>query len=214
VSIKVMSEVWADAEDVSEGTLVVLLAMADWAHDDGTGVFPSQKVLAQKARMKERNLRYCLGRLEDSGYIERIGTRRGGIVEWRILLPVRQSLPRQPSADAPGNTLPTDTSVEPSEELKTPLPPPEGELENLSARAERARHGSKRKRDVQALREVHPKPDWYAWAAEHLPSLPAGLVVIAAGIERRRGATDAELDAEAVRRRVIGQYPHLEETTA
>jgi hypothetical protein len=170
-------------------------------------------VLAQKARMKDRNLRYCLGRLEDAGYIERIGTRSGGIVEWRILLPVRQSLPRQHSADPPGNTLPTDTSVEPSEEEKTTPNPFQGNNSDLLLqRAERARAGSKRKRDVQALKEVHPKPDWYAWASEHLPSLPADLVVIAAGIERRRGATGAELDAEAVRRRVLAQYPHLEET--
>jgi hypothetical protein len=104
-----------------------------------------------------------------------------------------------------------EPSVEPLEEKTTPNPFQGDDQKILLERAERARRGSKRKRDVQALREVHPKPDWYAWAAEHLPSLPADLVVIAAGIERRRGATGAELDAAAVRRRVIDQYPHLEE---
>jgi hypothetical protein len=59
MSIRVMTAVW-DHADVSGGDLLVLLAMADWADDDGRRCFPTQGTLAAKSRMTDRNLRYCL----------------------------------------------------------------------------------------------------------------------------------------------------------
>lgn len=47
--------------------LLVLLAIADHAKDDGTGAWPSVASIAQKTRLSERNVRYSLKKLEASG---------------------------------------------------------------------------------------------------------------------------------------------------
>jgi hypothetical protein len=61
MSIKVMTQVWEHAP-VSEGTLLVLLALADYAGDDGTA-YPSNATLARKARLDERHVRRVIQRL-------------------------------------------------------------------------------------------------------------------------------------------------------
>lgn len=47
--------------------LLVLLAIADYAKDDGTGAWPSVAGLAEKTRLSERNIQYILRKLEASG---------------------------------------------------------------------------------------------------------------------------------------------------
>jgi hypothetical protein len=89
VSIKVMTAVWEHSSQ-KEGALLVLLALADCAHDDGTMAFPSVKTLAEKARMSERNARYCLRNLEQSGEIVREGRHRSGTTVYRIVLPSKE----------------------------------------------------------------------------------------------------------------------------
>lgn len=55
MSIKVMSAVWEHSQ--SKGSaLLLLLAIADHAHDDGDGAFPSVPHLAKKIRMEERTV--------------------------------------------------------------------------------------------------------------------------------------------------------------
>lgn len=85
MSIKVMSVVWEHSTH-KEGTLVVLLALADCAHDDGTGAFPSVETLGKKARMSERNVQYCLRRLIDSGEIEHTGKHGKGTNIYRVCI--------------------------------------------------------------------------------------------------------------------------------
>lgn len=85
MSVKVISMVWEHSEQ-KEGTLVILLALADCAQDDGRNAFPSVETLARKARMSERNARYCLRRLEESGEIERIGKHGPGTTIYRICI--------------------------------------------------------------------------------------------------------------------------------
>jgi hypothetical protein len=110
-----MGAVWKAAR-VSGGTLVVLLAMADWADDDGLGVYPKQQTLADKARMSKRNVAYVLDALEEAGYIERVGKITGGIISWRVENNVAKIAGLQPVAMEVGNGLQTDTSTEPSKE--------------------------------------------------------------------------------------------------
>ena len=62
-----MSKVWKCAP-YEGGTLLVLLALADWADDDGH-CWPSVPVLAKKARLKDRQTRYALRKLEEDGFI-------------------------------------------------------------------------------------------------------------------------------------------------
>lgn len=104
-----MTKVWKHA-DVAGGTLLVLLAMADWADDDGTGVYPRQKVLAVKARLQERQVRNCLDELEERGYIERTG-KRGSIIEWKVNPNPENIAVRQPIAGDSGNPVPTEPST-------------------------------------------------------------------------------------------------------
>lgn len=84
MSIRVMTQVWYSAP-YEGGTLLVLLALADWAHDDGTHIFPTIKTLGLKARLAERQTQKCLRILEADEVIERFET-RGKRTEWRINL--------------------------------------------------------------------------------------------------------------------------------
>lgn len=67
MSIKIMSEVWAHA-DSEGGELLVLLALADFANDDGW-CFPSVATIAAKARLQERQTRILIRRLEMKGLV-------------------------------------------------------------------------------------------------------------------------------------------------
>jgi DNA-binding IscR family transcriptional regulator len=54
MSIRVMTAVW-DHSPYESGELLVLLALADWADDQGR-CWPSVPAIAQKARLKERQV--------------------------------------------------------------------------------------------------------------------------------------------------------------
>lgn len=75
MSIKVMSHVWEHSKQKS-GALILLLAMADFARDDGSGVFASVSHLAKKARLKDRQVQYILRKLVRAG--ELLMIRDGG----------------------------------------------------------------------------------------------------------------------------------------
>ena len=60
-----MTTVWMKAP-VEGGELLLLLALADNANDDGVA-FPSVSYLARKARMTGRNVQLCLRKLESKG---------------------------------------------------------------------------------------------------------------------------------------------------
>ena len=65
VSVSVMTRVWASSR-ASKGQLLVLLAIADFADDDGRA-WPSVCTLAKKARLSERETQYVLRQLEEMG---------------------------------------------------------------------------------------------------------------------------------------------------
>lgn len=66
MSIRLMAAAW-DA-DVSGGDLLVLLALADFAGDDGW-CWPAVATIAQRARMTDRGARGIIRRLEEKGLI-------------------------------------------------------------------------------------------------------------------------------------------------
>lgn len=74
MSIKIMAEVWDNAE-VEGASLLVLLALADYANDNGI-CWPAVGTLARKTRVSERHIRRLLGALERNGNIV-IGFREG-----------------------------------------------------------------------------------------------------------------------------------------
>lgn len=71
MSIKVQSYVWENSK-ATGSALLLLLAIADFAHDDGTGAWPSTDTLAKKCRQSIRNVAYLLRKLEDSGELKTI----------------------------------------------------------------------------------------------------------------------------------------------
>jgi hypothetical protein len=81
-----MTLVW-DSDAYQGGTLLVLLAMADWAQDDGTRVHPHMETLAKKARLSVRGAQRCVLELKKDGVIiEVVPARRGRATEYKIML--------------------------------------------------------------------------------------------------------------------------------
>lgn len=66
MSVKCMAAVW-DHATAKGGERLLLLAIADYARDDGGGAWPSLQRLADKTLFSERNVRYLLRKLEESG---------------------------------------------------------------------------------------------------------------------------------------------------
>jgi hypothetical protein len=86
MSIRVMTSVWDDPDTQTHSELLVLLALADWANDDGY-CWPTITALAAKSRLSERAVQQILGRLTATGRIERIsGGGRGHANKYRVLI--------------------------------------------------------------------------------------------------------------------------------
>lgn len=86
MSIDLMSQVWK-SDAYSGGKLLVLLALADWASDDGTHIFPKMATLAQKARLSHRQAQNCIKQLRDDGVLEEVAcARRGRGTEYRLII--------------------------------------------------------------------------------------------------------------------------------
>lgn len=84
MSIRVMTAVW-DSGAFEGGTLLVLLALADWAQDDGSRVYPKIEQLAKKARLSDRQTTTCLKNLRAAGIIFEVeAAKRGRPTEYRI----------------------------------------------------------------------------------------------------------------------------------
>jgi hypothetical protein len=64
-----MSLVW-ERSAASGAELLVLLALADFADEDGKNIYPSHGTLALKARQSERNISRLLSKLRDRGEID------------------------------------------------------------------------------------------------------------------------------------------------
>lgn len=67
VSIAVSRRVWESSQH-SGAAFTVLLALADYATDDGVA-YPGIDALARKCRLSERTTQYAIGQLRDSGEI-------------------------------------------------------------------------------------------------------------------------------------------------
>ena len=66
MSVIVSSWVWQHSTHKG-GTLLLLLAIAEHAHDDGDGAYPSIETLAKKVRMSERHTTRLIQELVESG---------------------------------------------------------------------------------------------------------------------------------------------------
>lgn len=102
MSIRLMTKVW-DGAPYGGGTLIVLLALADWANDAGERIFPHIETLAEKARLSVKQTRTVLKTLVEDGFLfEGEQTRTGGRgkrLDYRINLERFTKLPSLEEAE-------------------------------------------------------------------------------------------------------------------
>lgn len=72
-----MTMVW-EAFPASGSELLCMLAMADWANDNGGSVHPSMKAVAEKIRVSEKQARRIVQGLVEAGYMAVVGNPFGG----------------------------------------------------------------------------------------------------------------------------------------
>lgn len=85
MSIRVLNWVF-EHSDTRLGPRLVLLALADYAHDDGREAYPSYEKLAQKAKLSRKQAIRCCQGLEKDGCIVRYGSTEHGTVKWRVVM--------------------------------------------------------------------------------------------------------------------------------
>lgn len=77
MSIKLVSMAW-EAAPLSGSELLCLLAMCDWANDDGGSLHPSMQAIARKIRVSEKQARRIVQGLVEAGYLTVVGNPHGG----------------------------------------------------------------------------------------------------------------------------------------
>jgi hypothetical protein len=85
MSIKVMSWVFENSE-ATLGSRLVLLALADYAHDDGSKAFPSVETLMKHTRMGRRGVQEALRKLEREGHVLHVGMTEFGTKIYQVKL--------------------------------------------------------------------------------------------------------------------------------
>ncbi|WP_175760506.1 helix-turn-helix domain-containing protein [Burkholderia anthina] len=63
---------------VGAGEMLLALALADHADDDGTHVFPKVETMAEKTRQSVRAVQYQLGKMQECGWLILVRAARGG----------------------------------------------------------------------------------------------------------------------------------------
>jgi hypothetical protein len=111
-----MAKVWEGSQH--EGTkLLMLLAIADFADDDGRA-YPSVDTLAIKCRMQPRNARYILGELQRSGELQvQVNGGPRGANRYRIVFSALPGLQRSAGAKS-------SAGVQPSAGVQSSVPTP------------------------------------------------------------------------------------------
>lgn len=90
MSIKLMTAAW-EREDISSTQKLVLLALADWANDEGL-CWPSITRLAAKASLTSRAVQKAIRSLEEVGFIRRVEVFGKGNQYW-ISIPLNEVHP-------------------------------------------------------------------------------------------------------------------------
>ena len=112
MSIKVMTWVWDHAE-VAAHEITTMLAMADWARDDGTRIYPTIAQLATKTRLSERSVQRIVQGLTARRVIRMTvrGRGRGNVNQYMIPVPWVKGDDVSPlTSDADGGMIKGDIS--------------------------------------------------------------------------------------------------------
>lgn len=104
MSIKLMTAVW-DRTDITSTQKLVLLALADWANDDGL-CWPSIATIGTKSSLKERAVQMTIRSLEDAGFVMREEVVGRGNRYW-LRMPPHEMHPRTECTPPPHEMHPT-----------------------------------------------------------------------------------------------------------
>lgn len=153
MSIRVMTLVWAKSKN-KRTALLLELAIADFAHDDGRGAFPSIPTLAKKTRQTDRNVQLLLDKLIESQEVSvSEGTSPYGTNEYAINVKLLESY-----ADADADTESDDeaeaTDTDESDVASGEKFSPPGNSRDLNA--ENFTGGVKN--SAETAREISPNP--------------------------------------------------------
>lgn len=77
MSIKISDLVWKGYTGAGGSDMVIMLALADWANDNGV-CFPSMAAIARKARIQVRQAKRVVHSLIDGGWLSVVGNPHGG----------------------------------------------------------------------------------------------------------------------------------------
>ena len=101
MSIRVIDHVWGNSKQQGSA-LLVLLAIADWARDDGHNAYPTIPMLAEKARLSHRSVQRIIANLEESGelVIQR-STGRGHAHVYSVPMDIKGDILSPDKDDAP-----------------------------------------------------------------------------------------------------------------
>lgn len=119
MSIRIMTLVW-DKFPAAGSELLAMLALADWAGDDGGSLYPSMAAVATKIRLSEKQARRIVQGFVQDGYLTVVGNANGGAPgstkQFRFNVAKLASLP----------DLPTKTSVCAAKTPPSGVTPPAG----------------------------------------------------------------------------------------
>jgi hypothetical protein len=117
-----------DRAEARLGARLVLIALANHAHDDGSNAFISQERIATEARLTGRQVRRCLKELEAAGEITRTGTKHHGVVVWQINMRSKMSDGQivRGHLEPPARTNPTERVSEMSDKPSVNRQEPSG----------------------------------------------------------------------------------------
>ena len=100
MSIRIMTLVW-DKFPAAGSELLAMLALADWAGDDGGSLYPSMAAVAAKIRLSEKQARRIVQSFVKDGYLTVVGNENGGAPgstkQFRFNVAKLASLPDLPS---------------------------------------------------------------------------------------------------------------------
>lgn len=85
MSVRVLSWVLDHSPVENAVERLVLIALADHAHDDGTGAYPSVNKLCRKTKRDRSTVQRALGRLQDQGAISEQYVRGDGVRVWAVI---------------------------------------------------------------------------------------------------------------------------------
>ena len=111
MSVKVMGLVW-EMSELSSSEKLVLLAYADHASHDGSGIWPAVNTIANKTSLSRRTVQRVTHDLEDKGYLIRDGSHDSGTNLWKIPVQVGGDMVTPPGV----------TELHPPSDMVTPEP--------------------------------------------------------------------------------------------